>query len=172
MSACGLVLLERAHEVDHPALQQVVAEVHDEGRVAEERLGRQHRVREARGLVLDDVGEPDAELGTVARRLPDLVAGLRRDDDPDVADPRLGHGLDAEEEHRLVGHRHQLLGRRVGDRPQPRAAATGQDQASEVRHSPGTLARGWNDKPSGGAVAGAVTPAPYPRSVSMPRAER
>ena len=47
------------------------------GRVAEERLGGQHRVGEAGGLVLDDVGDLDAELRAVAGGLADLVAGLR-----------------------------------------------------------------------------------------------
>ena len=68
-----------------PPLQQVVAEVHDEVVVAEERLGGQHRVGEAGGLVLDDVGDLDAELRAVAGRRADLVAGLGRDDDPDLA---------------------------------------------------------------------------------------
>ena len=48
----GLVGAERRDEVLDPALQQVVAEVHDERRVAEERLGGQHRVGEAERRVL------------------------------------------------------------------------------------------------------------------------
>ena len=37
-------------------------------------------------------------------------------------DARLGHRLDAEEQDRLVGHRHELFRRRVGDRPPAPAA--------------------------------------------------
>ena len=40
---------------------------------------------EARGLVLDDVGDLGAEVGAVAGRLADLIAGLGGDDDPDLA---------------------------------------------------------------------------------------
>src|SRR3954465_14170829 len=46
------------------------------------------------GLVLDDVGDPHAELAAVAGRGADLVTRLGRDDDPDLGDPRLGHRLD------------------------------------------------------------------------------
>ena len=130
----GGVLAEVAHELAHPALEQVVAEVHHERRVAEERLGGQHRVGEPGRLVLDDVGDPHPELRAVAGRLADLVAGLGGDDDPDLADARVGHRLDAVEEHRLVGDRHELLGRRVRDRPQARAAPAREDQALELAH--------------------------------------
>ena len=40
-----------------------------------------------------------------------------------------GHGLEPVEQDRLVGHRHELLGAGVGDRPQARAGATGEDEA-------------------------------------------
>ena len=63
-----------------------------------------------------------------------LVAGLRGDDDPDLLDPGLGHRLDPVEQHGLVGHRDQLLGAGVGDRPQPRPSAARQDQALERLH--------------------------------------
>ncbi len=110
----GSVGLERPDEVLDAALQQVVAEVHDERVAAEERLGRQHRMGEARGLVLDDVGDPHAELRAVAGRRADLVAGLGRDDDPDLLDAGVGHRLDAVEEHRAVGDRDELLGAACG----------------------------------------------------------
>ena len=64
----------------------------------------------------------------------DLVAGLGRDDDPDLLDPGLRHRLDPVEQDRLVGDRHELLGARVRDRPQPRALAAGQDQALQLSH--------------------------------------
>src|SRR5664280_2762543 len=43
----GLMLAEGGNEVRDPALQQVVAEVHDERAPPQERLGREHRVGEA-----------------------------------------------------------------------------------------------------------------------------
>ena len=73
----GLVAPERGDQVLDPALEQVVAEVHDERVGAEERLGGQHRVREPERRVLLDVGDLDAELLAVTRRLADLAAGLR-----------------------------------------------------------------------------------------------
>ena len=121
------------------------------GVVAEERLGGQHRVGEPGGLVLDDVGDRHAELRAVAGRRADLVAGLGRDDDPDLLDPGVGHRLDAVEEHRLVGDRHELLGARVGDRAQARAAAAREDQALEAVHA---VAEG------NGAAPGGVGPCP------------
>ena len=129
-----LVLAELLHELLHAALEQVVAEVHHERRAAQERLGGQHGVGEAGGLVLEDVGDLDAELRAVAGHGADLVPGLGRDDDPDLADARRRHRLDAVEQHGLVGHRHELLGRGERDRPQPRAAPARQDQALEVVH--------------------------------------
>ena len=128
------VLAERLDEAVDPALQQVVAEVHHERRIAEERLGRQHRVGQAGRLVLDDVGQLHAEPRAVAGRRADLVAGLRGDDDPDLLDPRLGHRVDAVEEHRPVGDGHELLGVRVRDRAQARAAPARQDQALQRFH--------------------------------------
>ena len=87
--------------------------------------------------VLGDVGDVDTEPGPVADRGPDLVAGVA-DDDADVLDARRGHVLDAVEEDRLVGHRYELLGARVGDRAQAGAGAAGEDQAL---HSPTSVAR-------------------------------
>ena len=52
---------------------------------------------------------------------------------PISRDAGLGHGLDPVEQDRLVGHRHQLLGAGVGDRPQAGAGAAGEDQALHGR---------------------------------------
>ena len=81
------------------------------------------------GCVLDDVGDAHAEARAVAGGGADLVSGLRGDDDPDVLDPGRGDRLDAVEEDRLVGDRHELLGAGVGDRPQAGAPAAREDQA-------------------------------------------
>jgi hypothetical protein len=70
----------------------------------------------------------------VAHARADLGARLRRDDDPDLLDPRRHDRLDPVEEHRLVGHRHELLGARVGDGAKPRALAAGQDQPPQLVH--------------------------------------
>ena len=82
----------------------------------------------------------DAELRAVARGLADLAAGLRRDDDPDLADARGRHRLDPVEQDRLVRDGDELLRRRVGDRPQARAFAAREDQALELLHGSGRLA--------------------------------
>ena len=79
-----------------------------------------------------DVGDLDAPAGAVADRGHDLVGGVA-DDDADLLDARLDHVLDAVEEDRLVGDRHELLGAGVGDRPQPGAGAAGEDQALHRR---------------------------------------
>ncbi len=103
-------------------VEQVVAEVHHERLVADERLADEHGVRQAARRVLLDVG--DLERPTASRRRPPPDLGGRvADDDADLADPGVRHRLDAVEEHRLVGHRHELLGARVGERPQARALA-------------------------------------------------
>ena len=72
------------------------------------------------GAVLRDVGDLQAERRAVADRV--LDRGRRvADHDPDVGDAGLGDGLQTVEQDGLVGHRQQLLGRGVGDRPQPGA---------------------------------------------------
>ena len=57
----GLVLAEGRDEAAQAVAQEVVAEVHDEGRAADELLRGEHRVGEPGGLVLDDVGDLGAE---------------------------------------------------------------------------------------------------------------
>ena len=78
---------------------------------------------------------------SVAGGRADLAAGLRGDDDPDLADARGRHRLDAVEQHRLVGDGDQLLRRRVGDRAQTRPFAARKDQAFELLNSGRRLAR-------------------------------
>ena len=78
----------------------------------------------------------------VADRLADLVAGLGRDDDPDLGDPGLDQRLDPVEEHGLVRHRHELLRRGVRDRAQAGAGAAGEDQALERLHGGARVAPG------------------------------
>ena len=81
----GPARAEGLDEIGDPALQEVVAEVHDERLAVEVRLGGQRRVRQAARPVLLDVRDRDAELRAVAGGGADLGAGLGRDDDPDLA---------------------------------------------------------------------------------------
>ena len=72
-------------------------------------------------------------LSQLKTRRADLATGLGRDDDPDLADAGRRHRLDSVEQHGLVGHRHELLRARVGERPQAGAAASGEDQTLNRR---------------------------------------
>src|SRR4029450_4073090 len=88
-------------------------------------------VREPAWCVLLDVRDLDAPPGAVADGGPDFGMGVT-DDDADVADAGLGNRLDAVEEHRLVGDRHELLGAGVGQGAQTRAFAATQNQSLHV----------------------------------------
>ena len=123
---------KRVDELLEPLLQHVVAEVHDEVVVAEVVAGDQHAVGEPERRVLAEVGDLGAPPRAVADRGHDLVGGVA-DDDADLLDPGLDHVLDAVEEDRLVGHRHELLGAGVGDRPEPGAGAAGEDETLHRR---------------------------------------
>ena len=130
----GLGAAEDLDQVGDAVAEQVVAEVHDERALPQELLGREQGVGESeRGLLLD-VGDPRAELGAVARGLPDLLTGLRGDDHADLDDPRLDQRLDPVEEHGLVRHRHELLGGGVRDRAQASPGTPGEDQPLQIFH--------------------------------------
>ena len=153
--------LEGVHERGEVLLEQVVAEVHDEVVVAEEVAGDQHAVGQAERGVLGDVRDRGPEPAAVTERRADLGAGVTGDH-ADLDDPGGDHRVDAVEQDRRVGHGHQLLGPRVGDRPQAGAGAAGQDQGlhrprsvRRRRASPASAA--WS---VGGTAAGA---GPTPR---------
>ena len=78
------------------------------------------------------ISAPNSEPSPTASRI--SSPGLRRDDDPDLLDPGVDQRLDPVEEHGLVGHRHELLGRGVGDRAQAGAGAAGEDQSLQGLH--------------------------------------
>ena len=69
-----------------PPREEVVAEVHHEGRVAEELPAVSTAWARPSGSSWD-VGDLRAERGAVAGGLADLVAGLGGDDDPDSVMP-------------------------------------------------------------------------------------
>ena len=120
-------LPEAVDQLGDAADDEVVAQVHDEVVVAQEVAGDLDGVRQPERGVLRYVGGLDAELGAVAdgrhhlgRRVPD--------DEADIGDAGVGDGLQPVEQDRLVGHRHELLRRGIGDRPQPGTGTACQDE--------------------------------------------
>ena len=130
----GPVAGELVDQAADAADDQVVAEVHDERLVAEEVVRDEHGVRQTTRRVLADVRGADAQRRPVADGGHDLVRGVA-DDDADLGDAGVADGLEAVEQDRLVGDRHELLGRRVGDRAQPGAGAAGEDQCLHNREA-------------------------------------
>ena len=126
-TALGARRFELVHEPLKTLFKHVVAQVHDEVFIAEKLVGNQHAVREAERLILRNIGDSHAELCAVSDRRHDFSAGVTNDD-ADFADACPLHRLDAIEQNRFVGYRHQLFGAGVGDRPQPGASTARQNQ--------------------------------------------
>ena len=82
--------------------------------VTEEVPGDEDGVGQAERRRLREIGDRQPPGRAVADGCPHLGGGVA-DHDPDLFDPGVGDGLEAVEEDRLVGHRHQLLGPGVGD---------------------------------------------------------
>ena len=120
--ACARSASKRSTKSLRLCFEQVVAQVHHEVVVAQEVPGDQHGVGQAERRLLRDVGDRQPPGRAVPDRGPDLGRGVA-DHDADLFDPGVGDGLEAVEEDRLVGHRHQLLGPGVGDGAQPGARA-------------------------------------------------
>src|SRR4051812_26933419 len=112
-------------------LEQVVTEVHHEVVVAEELVGDQDAVGEAKRGVLRYERELGAEALTLAERGDDLRPGIT-DDHADLRDAGRDHRFDPIEQDRLVGHRDQLLGTGVRDRAQPGAGTAGENESLHV----------------------------------------
>ena len=119
-------LREAAHERRDALLEEVVAE---------ELLGDEYGVREAEGRRLGDVGDLQTEAAAVADGSLDLGSRVA-DHQADFGDAGLAHGLEAVEEHRLVGDRHELLGGGVGNGPQTSAGSAAEDESSHRRLPP------------------------------------
>jgi hypothetical protein len=112
------------------AVEDVVAEdqrdrlVTDEVRTDQERLGK------ALGAGLHRIAELDADLGPVTEEPAETVLVLGRGDHQDLADSGIHQQGQRVVDHRLVVDRHQLLADRLGDRVQPRPAASGQNDSA------------------------------------------
>ena len=121
-----------AERLDHradAALEQVVAEVHTERVVPDERAGAPYRVRDPLRRALVDVRESDAEARAVSEEFPDLFRHVVPEDDPDLRNPGVTEVLDAVQDVRFVRDRDQLLWARMGQRAEPRAVASREDDA-------------------------------------------
>src|ERR1019366_2507664 len=79
-----------------------------------------------RGL-LGDVSGIEAERGTVAHCRLDGAGGVAADQ-PDIGDASVPDGLEAIEEHGLVGDGDELLSRGMGKRPEPGTCPPSQNQ--------------------------------------------
>ena len=79
------------------------------------------------GSPLRDVRDLDAEAGTVADRVADLVVALGHHH-AELFDPCAGKLLDDVEDDGLVRDRHELLGARMRDRAQASAGTAGENQ--------------------------------------------
>ena len=120
----------------HPALDEVVAEEHQEGAVLEERLRGAHRVRQPPRGLLGDVGRLDPPPLSAPDRRADRRAGFRGDDDPHIPDPHRGDLLEDKMDDRLVGDRDELFCARVGERPEPGSPPAREHQGLEFLHAP------------------------------------
>ncbi len=124
---------ESGHGAGDPADDEVVAEEEQEVVVLQEVPCDEDAVRQAERGLLPDVGDPEAELRAVADGVPNLRGGVT-DDDADLGYPRVGDGLQAVEQDRLVPDRHELFGGRVRDGAQPSSRPTREDQGFHGAH--------------------------------------
>ena len=142
----GRALTELVDEAGDAIAQEVVAEVHAEGAVADKLLGRQHRVGQTARCILRDEGDFEPKLRAIADGGANLVTRVA-DDDADLADARFGHRLKPVEQDRLARDRDQLLGARVRDGAQPRARAAREYESLDVHYGQAyrnqSLSLGW-----------------------------
>lgn len=114
----GPPLPETLHEVGDAVEDDVVAQIHHEVVVPEEVAGYLHGMGQTERLPLPQIGDLQAEPRAVADGGLDLGTGVAHHD-AGLRHPRGGDRFQTVEQHRLVAHRHELFGQRVGDRPQP-----------------------------------------------------
>ncbi len=128
-------LFERSHESGQVLFEQVVTQVHDEVVVTEKVAGYQYAMRQTERGVLRNERDARTESRAVTERRHHFVARVA-DDHTDLGDAGRHHGLDSVEEDRLVGHRHELFGARVGDGPQPSPGSAGENESFHGRDRP------------------------------------
>ena len=121
------------HRLDR-SLHDVVGQ-HHQHRVAVDESGRQPEgLGDAAGPVLVAVAEPvDAELVAVAQQPEELAGVGAPGDQHDLGDPGVHQRLDAPVDHRPVVDRQQVLVGDPGERMEPRAGPTGEDDALHRR---------------------------------------
>ena len=114
------------------AVEDVVAQDQG-GTVVTDEVGAQDEcLSQAVGLLLNRVGQVDAELGAVAQETVEGGGVVGGGDDQDVLDPGEHEGAQRVVDHRLVVDGHQLLGGPQGDRVESRAGASGQNDSSHA----------------------------------------
>lgn len=123
---------EVADEGGYTAEQDVIAEVENEGGVAEEVPGNEDGMGDAERGVLLDIGKASAEGRTIAHSLADLFSGIA-DDDADVGDAGFHEVANREVEDGRVRNRHELFRARVSKGAKPAALPAGEDQAFHSR---------------------------------------
>jgi hypothetical protein len=101
------------------AVEDVVPEDQRNRFVADEVGAQDERLGDALGPRLHHVFQPQPELAPVAQQPLELRLVLGRGDHQDLPDP--GHHQRGERiiDHRFVEDRHELLGQRLGDGPEP-----------------------------------------------------
>lgn len=134
--AAAVALIGRCQEFRQAVPEEdVVAQDHRGRAAGQEILGQDIGLRQTVGAGLDDIGEADAPLAAVVQQAAELVLVLGGGDDRDLADAGQHQHADRIEDHRLVVQRQQLLGHAHGDRIQPGARSTGQNDALALCHA-------------------------------------
>ena len=116
--------------VEVGAVEDVVAEHEGHAVVADEVGPDEEGLREAFRLRLNGVLDRHAQLAAVTEQRLELVAVLGRRDDEHLANARRDERRQRVVDHGLVVDGHELLRDALGDGPQPRAGAAGENDAA------------------------------------------
>ena len=122
-----------AEEVGDAVLEEVVAEVHDEGVAGEEVAGDGDGVGEAAGVSLDDVGDLGVPALSGADGFGD-VGVVGADDQADVVDASLDEVFDDVEEDGFVGDGDEVFGASVGEGAETGALSRAKNEAFHRRY--------------------------------------
>ena len=159
----GRVTLEGIHHGPDRALDHVVGQHHEHRIAADEPFGEAQGLGDAARPLLVAVGQPvDPELVAVAQQAQELAGVGTPGDQHDLGDPCADQCLDGPLDHRPVVDRQQVLVGDPGQRVEPGARASGQQDALHERHP----------KSGCGGPPGAGRRRPGTRSVSMERLAR